>query len=237
MFEESLVESLTAPISATKRWTTIGSIAFQSLIAAALISLPLVHPERLAPHIEPPHLFVPIPPRPVVHIQPAAAAANASRAVLPTAAASSSIGQLRGQFNVSQDAGPEPVVSIGGSGLGAGLPDAIVAGNIAAVAVVPAKPNKLVNVSEGVSAGMLLAPIQPIYPPLARNAHVAGTVVVEAVISRTGTIESLRVTSGPALLRQSAVDAIRVARYQPYRLNGTPVDVQTTITVNFRLGS
>jgi protein TonB len=60
-------------------------------------------------------------------------------------------------------------------------------------------------------------------------------VVVSAVISRTGRIESLRVLSGPAMLQTAAMEAIRAARYQPYRLNGEPTEVETTITVNFRL--
>jgi protein TonB len=83
---------------------------------------------------------------------------------------------------------------------------------------------------------MLLAPIRPVYPAIAKAAHVEGTVVVEAVISRTGTIESLRVVSGPLMLQQAALDAIRAGRYQPFRLNGEPTEVQTKITVNFRMG-
>ncbi len=92
------------------------------------------------------------------------------------------------------------------------------------------------NVSTGVLQGMLIAPIRPVYPAIAKAAHVEGSVIVEAIISRTGTIESLRVVSGPPMLREAALDAIRAARYQPYRLNGEPTEVQTRITVNFRMG-
>ena len=92
------------------------------------------------------------------------------------------------------------------------------------------------HVSTGVSEGMLLAPIRPVYPAIARAAGVHGTVVVEAVISREGKIESLRVVSGPVMLQGAAIDAIREARYRPYRLNGQPTEVQTTITVNFLMG-
>ena len=81
-----------------------------------------------------------------------------------------------------------------------------------------------------------MAPIRPIYPVIARAAGVQGTVIVEAVISRIGTIESLHVVSGPPMLQSAALDAIREARYHPYRLNGEPTEVQTTITVNFRIG-
>jgi protein TonB len=83
---------------------------------------------------------------------------------------------------------------------------------------------------------MLLAPIRPVYPTIARAAGVSGQVVVSAVISNTGTIESLQVISGPELLRRAALDAIQAARYRPFLLNGQPVEVQTTITVSFRLG-
>jgi protein TonB len=101
----------------------------------------------------------------------------------------------------------------------------------------PAAPAKLMRISGGISAGLLVAPIHPVYPPIARAAGVSGTVVVEAIISMTGTIESLRAISGPEMLRASAMNAIRVARYQPFRLNGEPTEVQTTITVNFTLGN
>jgi protein TonB len=84
---------------------------------------------------------------------------------------------------------------------------------------------------------MLLSPMRPAYPPIAKAAGVSGTVVVEAIISKTGTIESLHVVSGPEMLRTAALDAIRAARYQPFRLNGEPIEIQTTITVNFRLGA
>jgi protein TonB len=97
------------------------------------------------------------------------------------------------------------------------------------------KPAGVLHVSRGVSEGMLLAPIRPVYPVIAKAAHVEGTVVVEAVISRAGTIESLHVVSGPQMLQNAALDAIRAARYLPYRLNGEPTEVQTTITVNFRI--
>jgi protein TonB len=93
-----------------------------------------------------------------------------------------------------------------------------------------------VNVSSGVSAGLLLAPIRPEYPQIARITHTEGTVVVDAVISRIGTIESARVLSGPPILQQAALEAVRQARYRPFLLNGQPTDVQTTITIVFRMG-
>jgi protein TonB len=83
---------------------------------------------------------------------------------------------------------------------------------------------------------MLINSTPPIYPPLAKTAHVAGTVELHATISTNGTIKDLRAVSGPAMLRQAAVDAVRNWRYQPYKLNSQPVEVETTINIVFTLG-
>jgi protein TonB len=83
---------------------------------------------------------------------------------------------------------------------------------------------------------MLISHITPIYPPIARAARQEGTVVLQATISKSGTIEGLRVLSGPPMLQQSALNAVEQWRYRPYLLNGEPVEVETTINVNFVLG-
>jgi protein TonB len=99
-----------------------------------------------------------------------------------------------------------------------------------------ARPIAPLRISSGVSKGMLLAPIQPVYPAIARATRIQGTVVMEAVISKAGRIESLHAISGPQMLRTAALTAVEAARYQPFLLNGEPTDVQTTITVIFQLG-
>jgi protein TonB len=121
-----------------------------------------------------------------------------------------------------------------------GIPAALSIGSdtqSARISVAPHASNGPLHISKGVSAGMLLAPIRPIYPPIAKATGVQGTVVVSAVISRTGAIESLHVLSGPPLLQSAALEAIRAARYRPYQLNGESTEVETTITVNFRIGA
>ena len=65
------------------------------------------------------------------------------------------------------------------------------------------------RVSAGVTVGLLMAPIRPVYPQIAKAAHVEGAVVVEAIISKAGWIESLHVVSGPDMLRRAAIEAIR----------------------------
>jgi protein TonB len=103
------------------------------------------------------------------------------------------------------------------------------------VTLAPAPAAGPVHISRGVSAGLLLAPIRPVYPPIAISTRTEGVVIVEAIISKSGRIESAHATSGPELLRNAALEAIRNARYSPYLLNGSPTEVETTITVNFKL--
>lgn len=100
----------------------------------------------------------------------------------------------------------------------------------------PAKPTGPIHVSSGVATGQLIVPIQPHYPAIALATRTQGTIIVSAIIGKDGRIESLRVLSGPPLLVQAAVDAIRQARYRPWTLNGEPVEVETTINIVFSLG-
>jgi protein TonB len=90
-----------------------------------------------------------------------------------------------------------------------------------------------VNLSSGVAAGMLLKKAMPVYPPIARAAGVAGTVILQAAIAKSGELGNIRVISGPAMLRQSALDAVKSWRYRPYMLDGKPVEVDTTVSVVF----
>lgn len=83
--------------------------------------------------------------------------------------------------------------------------------------------------------GNLIHRVQPVYPPLARQARIQGTVVLRAIISRDGRIENLQVLSGHPMLVPAAIEAVRQWRYQPYILNDQPVEVETQITVNFTL--
>jgi protein TonB len=102
---------------------------------------------------------------------------------------------------------------------------------------VKAAPPTKVNISAGVSSGLLLQKTVPLYPPIAKAARVQGTVVLAATISKAGTIENLRVVSGNPMLQQNAMDAVRQWRYKPYLLNGEPVEVETQVNVVFTLGS
>jgi protein TonB len=86
-----------------------------------------------------------------------------------------------------------------------------------------------------VQAANLIYEVKPVYPPIATVTRTQGVVVLEAVINKEGTIESLRVVSGHPLLTQAALDAVKQWKYRPTMLNGEPVDVITTVTVRFTL--
>jgi len=205
------------------------------------MTLPLLHPERLAMHIEPPRVLTPLLPRPVIQVQPAATSSSPASSLAPaTAPQQGPALSFSNNHRFTDTDEPAPPVAFVGTGMGEGasLPASLTTvGDNANVSSAPVHANSRPRISDGVATGMLLAPIHPIYPAIAHAAGVQGSVIVEAVISRTGTIEDLRVLSGPPMLRQAAIDAIRTARYQPFRLNQEPIEVQTTITVNFRLGS
>jgi protein TonB len=92
-----------------------------------------------------------------------------------------------------------------------------------------------VRVSGMVVEGLLIHKMMPEYPAIARATGTQGTVVLQATISRAGTIENLRVISGPIMLQQAALNAVQLWRYRPYLLNGDPVEVETTVNVIFKM--
>jgi TonB family protein len=99
----------------------------------------------------------------------------------------------------------------------------------------PAAGNGQVHISSGVAEGLLVKQVPPDYPPIARAARVQGTVVLQAIISKDGHITNLHVISGPAMLQQAALDAVKQWTYKPYLLYGQSVEVQTTVNVIFTL--
>ena len=96
----------------------------------------------------------------------------------------------------------------------------------------PAKPVRISVMNEG----LLIHKVTPEYPSIARIAHQQGTVLLHAIIGRDGTIQQLRAISGPPMLIGAAIQAVQQWRYRPYILNGQSVEVETQITVNFKLG-
>lgn len=237
MFQESLVES-TSLLRGRSRWPAVISFALQAAIATTLIVFPMLHPEMMtlrAPRISltAPRLKPPVVPEPRLRVETSSSSSQVS--------APSSVARLSTEgFRSSGTAVDEPALAVGNVDLaGPGTSPVTALG-----AAGPAGPHVVVrsataagplHVSTGVMAGQLLQPIRPEYPTIAKLSHTEGTVVVQAVISKTGQIESARVVSGPAALQGAALAAVRAARYRPFLLNGLPTEVETTVSIHFQL--
>jgi protein TonB len=142
---------------------------------------------------------------------------------------------------IKEDEAPPPSTGVVGGvpgGVPGGQMGGVIGGIISSTPVaVPkmATPTRI-RVSQGVTAGMKIHDVTPQYPQMAKIARVQGPVVLAAVIGKDGAIQNLRVVSTASpLLNQAALDAVKQWKYRPYILNGEPVEVDTTITVNFTL--
>jgi len=91
------------------------------------------------------------------------------------------------------------------------------------------------SVSQGVSQGLLFKKVAPSYPQNALRMHIEGAVELVATISKDGNITQIKVVSGDPQLVRAATDAVKQWKYKPYLLNGEPVEIQTQVTVNFKL--
>ena len=92
-----------------------------------------------------------------------------------------------------------------------------------------------VRVSQGVTQGLIINKVNPVYPDVARTSRVQGQVVLRGVIGKDGSVENLQVISGHPMLTQAALDAVKQWKYRPYILQGRPVEVETQVTVIFQL--
>jgi periplasmic protein TonB len=131
--------------------------------------------------------------------------------------------------NAAADAPAPSMIGIATAGTSAPPPNIVGAGSA------PTPVLQTLNVSQGVSQGLLTKKIQPIYPRNALSMHIEGSVEVIATISKTGDISHVKVLSGDGQLAKAATDAVKQWKYKPYLLNGDPVEIQTQITINFKL--
>ncbi len=237
MFEDSLVESA-GRIRTRSRWFAIGSFLLQAALLATLILIPILYPAAL-PKQALTALLVAPPPPPARPELPAhtATARTAAPTLLDALTAPPTIPRHPA---IIDDRPPGAVdINSGDSGSRSGVMEALSTLGAPPPPVIarpePKPASGPLRISAGVAAGRLIVPIRPVYPAIALAAHVQGTVTVEATISEQGLVEHARVVSGPPMLAAAALAAIEQARYEPYRLNGQPVAVATTISVVFRL--
>lgn len=237
MFEDSLMESGNRIKRKNKFWSFVAFL----LNTAALLTLviwPLLHPEALPRQMMATLMVAPSPPPAPPPAAPAPRVQAKAEMLSTELRAPSRIPKAIKQVN---EAAIPPSMGVQGmEGLSNGIPGGIGAiinsvGTVRPAVVKPSAPISF-NVSSGVMAGYLLVKTLPQYPAIPKVAGIQGTVVLQATISKSGSIENLRAISGPPMLQQAAIDAVRSWRYKPYLLNGGPVEVETTINVVFHLG-
>lgn len=244
MFEEMVVSSPN-PKKTNKGWTVVVSMIVQSLLVVILVLIPLIYTEALPRTMMATMLTAPPPPPPpppppaptqVVKVKPTAHLMDAGKLVAPKV--------IPKEVKIIKE---EEQPDMGAVGMVGGVPGGVAGGSMSGViggviggmggAPPPPKPKLTgpLKVGGNVQAARIVNRVQPIYPPLARQTRISGTVRLHAIIGKDGTIQQLEVQSGHPLLQQAALDAVRQWRYQPTLLNGEPVEVDTTIDVIFSL--
>ena len=136
----------------------------------------------------------------------------------------------RGKVSPSSEAPVPAITAIASSGDGGSLPNLL--GNQSKA---PAPVLQTLNISQGVSQGLAIKKTQPSYPPSALRMRIEGPVQLLATISKRGDISAVKILSGDPGLARAAADAVKQWKYKPYMLDGSPVEIQTQITVNFKL--
>jgi periplasmic protein TonB len=233
-----------------KALATTSSFILNCIALGILLIMPLVFTEQLPSAQLLTFLVAPPPPPP----PPPPAAQPVARVVRQIQTDVLNTGQLRTPTRIPQkvemikeEEAPPPMPATGGvvGGVPGGIPGGqvggVIGGIISATANLAAVPKlaapQRIRISQGVTKGLLIHRVEPVYPALAKAARVQGEVVLTAIISTSGQIENLQLVSGHPMLVQGAIDAVRQWRYKPYLLNGSPVEVETTITVIFSLSS
>lgn len=245
MFDDLVISSV-HPTKTNKPWTVALSVIIQTGIVIVLILIPLIYTEALPKQMLATFLVAPAPPPP-----PPPPAAAVQRIVKPVVRLIHN-GQMMAptvipkkvsmikEEELPPDVGNVGVVGGVQGGIAGGSANGVLGGIIGGVGNMPPPPKTAgpsrIRVGGNVQQASLIRQVQPSYPPLAKAAHVSGTVVLHAIIAKDGTIEHLEFQSGPAMLMTAAMDAVRQWRYKPTMLNGEPVEVDTQITVVFTLG-
>ena len=224
-------------------WAYLVSLIFQTVMIGVMILIPLLYTEALPQTMLSSILVAPPPPPP----PPPPAAAPIKRIVKRVSLMEA--GKLRAPREIPKEIAiikDEPLPSDEGAfGVVGGVPGGVpggqmsgviggVLGAIPSAAPPPPTPTRI-RVSTGVQEAKITRKVQPNYPPIAKQARIQGTVQLEALIARDGSIQNLRVLDGHPLLAQSAVEAVQQWRYEPTLLNNEPVEVVTIIHVIFRL--
>ncbi len=242
MFEDSLIES-GGRLKTKRGRTSVVAFTIEFMIIGVMVLIPLIFTEAL-PKGTSMFMLVAPPPPPPPPPPPAAAVVHVRQVQTDIVN-----GELRTPTKIPQkikmiqeDEAPPAMASTGVvGGVPGGVPGGSMGGVIGSVlSSVPVAAPKMatptrVRVSQGVVSGLKVRDVKPNYPPLAKAARIQGVVVLQAQISKDGSIENLQLISGHPMLAPAAIEAVKQWKYKPYLLNGEPVEVETTVQVNFTL--
>ena len=247
MFEQSLMDTA---IGKTKTsWAVLASFALQMLLVGVAILIPLLNyaglpaTELMTFLVAPPPPPPPPPPPVTVKVKVIPREFDAGKLVQPV--------DIPEDVAIFEEAAA-PVASIAGvvggvpGGAFGGSLGGVIGGIISSTPMVappppppvkkkPPPPPKRIRVGGSVQRANLIRQVRPVYPPLARQARIQGTVKLTAIIAKDGTIQKLEVLGGHPLLIPAALSAVKQWRYRPTLLNGQPVEVVTQVDVNFTL--
>ena len=248
MFESALLESSHRQISILPRVHFLLAYLAESMLVGMLILVPLIYTQALPRQWLMTDLHIPPPPGP-----PPATPAGRPMPITrhPTVDPFTQPRLIPSQITQIVEP-PEPPQSLAGQAgpfvpgapPGNGTGNGFIPGGDPWVRNTPPPPPvehpapkpQIIHLSSGVVAAKAVFQPKPAYPQLAVIAHVQGTVVLEAIIGKDGTIQDLQVLRGHPLLVRAALDAVKTWRYQPTLLDSEPVEVLTEIDVNFQLG-
>lgn len=246
MFDDLVVSSIVRK-KTNKPWTVVVSAIVQAIVVGIFVLIPLIYTEALPKQFLTTFLVAPAPPPPppppaapvTKIVKPVVRLIQQGRMMAPTVIPKKV--EIIKEEELPPDVGNAGVVGGVPGGVPGGQAGGVLGGIIGGApgSNMPPPPKeapKRVRVGGNVQAAKMVRQVQPIYPQIAKTAHIQGTVVLHAVIAKDGTVQELQYVSGPPLLMRAAMDAVRQWRYQPTLLNGEPVEVETTISVIFTLG-
>jgi periplasmic protein TonB len=252
MFDD-LVECSPSGKKKTKQGTTlIASMGIQVGLLALMLIIPLLVTPALPKSFLATMLTAPPPPAappppppaaPVVHVKPMAHLIEAGKLMAPKS--------IPKEVNIIKEDAPPPdlgaATTVTGGVVG-GVPGGQIGGVLGGIiggvstAAPPPPPPPPVATPTRITKGgdVMMATainkVQPVYPQLARQSRTEGTVRLHTLIDKDGKVIEVTYVSGPAMLVQSAIDAVRQWRFHPTMLNNTPVQVECVFDLNFRLG-
>ena len=251
MFEQTFVDG---EGRTNKPWTVVVSTITQVTIVGIILLIPLIYTEALPKTSLTSFLTAPPPPPPPPP-PPAAEAPKVVKKVVREFDGTKLQAPKKIPKQIAMISEEEPPPASAGvmGGVPGGVPGGSAGGIIGGIlggvptAAPPPPPPKKeevkpktperIRVGGNVQAANLIRRIVPVYPPLAKQARVQGTVKFSAIIGKDGTIQNLQLISGHPLLVPSATEAVKQWVYKPTLLNGEPVEVVTQIDVNFSLSS